>query len=36
MATMRFAGAGEARFTETGANEIHGAGGGIAADEEVA
>jgi hypothetical protein len=33
---MRFAGVEEARFTETGAGEIHGAGGGIAADEEVA
>jgi hypothetical protein len=36
MATTRFAGAGEARFTETGGDEIHGAGGGIAADDEVA
>jgi hypothetical protein len=36
MAPMRFAGAEDARFAETGAGEIHGAGGGIATDEEVA
>jgi hypothetical protein len=36
MATTRFAGAGEARFAETGACEIRGARGGITADEEVA
>jgi hypothetical protein len=36
MVTTRFAGAGEARFAETGAGEIRGGGVGIAADEEVA